>query len=71
MVVGNELEVKILQVDLTEEMKEEATTIALEVVSKCKVERDIAEAIKTHFDKKFSPAWHCIVGKVIINFIIK
>ncbi len=27
------------------------------------VEKDIAAAIKKHFDEKYKPIWHCIVGK--------
>ena len=27
------------------------------------IEKDIAAAIKKHFDEKFKPTWHCIVGK--------
>ena len=62
-------DLKILQVDLNEEMKEEAIQISTEAVSKFKVDRDIAEAIKVHFDKKFGAAWHCIVGRGFGSFI--
>lgn len=27
------------------------------------IEKDIAAAIKKHFDEKFKPTWHCIVGR--------
>ena len=32
-------------------------------------ERDIAEFIKTEFDKKHNPSWHCIVGRSFGSYV--
>lgn len=32
-------------------------------------EKDIAEYIKGFFDKKYSPNWHCVVGKHFASYV--
>ena len=34
-----------------------------QALEKYNIEKDIAAYIKKEFDKKFSPTWHCIVGR--------
>ena len=62
-------EVKVKLVDMEEEMKEDAVKKVLEVVKESSIEREIAESLKKFFDKKYEPAWHCIVGKSFGSFV--
>merc|ERR1711976_544363 len=62
-------DIKVKVGDMEDEMKEEAVHIALESIKKFSIERDIAEEIKKHFDTKYQPAWHCIVGKDFGSFV--
>ncbi|KAH8260702.1 hypothetical protein KR038_001530, partial [Drosophila bunnanda] len=48
--------------DMSEEMQKSATDCATQALNKYNIERDIAKYIKTEFDIKFKPKWHCIVG---------
>ena len=34
-----------------------------QAIEKYTVEKDIAAYIKKEFDQKYSPTWHCIVGR--------
>ena len=34
-----------------------------QALDKFNVEKDMAAFIKKEFDKKYSPTWHCIVGR--------
>ena len=34
-----------------------------QALEKFNVEKDMAAFIKKEFDKKYSPTWHCIVGR--------
>ncbi len=49
--------------DMQEDMQQEAVDCAKDAMSKFNVEKDIAAHIKKEFDKKYSPTWHCIVGR--------
>lgn len=49
--------------DMSDEMQKSAVECAKEAMDHHKIEKDIASYIKKHFDKEFSPTWHCIVGK--------
>ncbi|XP_033108613.1 dynein light chain 2, cytoplasmic-like isoform X2 [Anneissia japonica] len=55
--------------DMTEEMQESAVEVAIEAFERCKIEKDIAAAIKRGFDEKHGPAWHCIVGKSFGSYV--
>lgn len=33
------------------------------------IEKDIAAFIKKEFDKKYSPTWHCIVGRNFGSYV--
>jgi dynein light chain LC8-type len=35
----------------------------VKALDKYNVEKDMAAYIKKEFDKKYNPAWHCIVGR--------
>lgn len=49
--------------DMPEEMQEDAVNFCIQAVEKYTIEKDIASFIKKEYEKKYSPSWHCIVGK--------
>lgn len=53
----------IKNADMSEEMQQAAVDIANRAVSQNNVEKDIAAQIKKEFDNRYSPTWHCIVGR--------
>ncbi|XP_072172769.1 dynein light chain LC6, flagellar outer arm-like [Diadema setosum] len=59
----------IKNVDMTEDMQNDATDLAMEAFEKFNVEKDVASFIKKDFDEKYSPTWHCIVGKNFGSFV--
>eukprot|EP01092_Planopodium_desertum_P013140 TRINITY_DN62647_c0_g1_i1.p1 TRINITY_DN62647_c0_g1~~TRINITY_DN62647_c0_g1_i1.p1 ORF type:complete len:102 (-),score=0.98 TRINITY_DN62647_c0_g1_i1:56-361(-) len=57
--------VKINQIDMGDEMKEDALRLAKEAVTnfgKSGEEREIAKSIKAAFDEKYKEGWCCIAG---------
>ncbi|EEB06619.2 dynein light chain Dlc2 [Schizosaccharomyces japonicus yFS275] len=59
----------IKSVDMSEEMQQDAVRTALQAIEKFPVEKDIATFIKREFDKRYSPTWHCIVGRNFGSFV--
>ena len=59
----------IKNVDMTEEMQQEAIDCAQQAMDKFNVEKDIAQFIKKEFDRKHNPTWHCIVGRNFGSFV--
>lgn len=58
------------RVDMPEEYVEDLKTVVKEAFkppandpSNTPNEREIAQAIKKHFDHEYGPIWHCVVGK--------
>ena len=58
------------RVDMPEELVEDLKTVVKEAFrppaddpSKPINEREIAHAVKQHFDSQQGPIWHCVVGK--------
>lgn len=49
--------------DMSEDMQVDAVNFAKQALDKYNVENDIACFIKKEFDKKYTPTWHCIVGR--------
>ncbi|CCD20554.1 putative Dynein light chain type 1 [Trypanosoma vivax] len=49
--------------DISEEMQNDALTVAARAVKEHQLERDIAAHIKKEFDKRHNPTWQCIVGR--------
>ena len=59
----------IKNVDMTDEMQQEAIDISMNALDKYNVEKDIAAHIKKEFDKRFSPTWHVVVGKNFGSYV--
>ncbi|CAL5200820.1 unnamed protein product [Lathyrus oleraceus] len=47
---------------LYDEMKNEAFDIATTAFERYYLDARVAEEIKTEFDRRFGPTWHCIIG---------
>jgi len=59
----------IKNADMSEEMQQEAVDVATTALSKYGIEKDVAAHIKKEFDRKYSPTWHCIVGRNFGSYV--
>ena len=59
----------IKNVDMSEEMQQEAVDIASQALEKYNIEKDIAAQIKKEFDKRHGPTWHVVVGKNFGSYV--
>lgn len=59
----------IKNADMAEAMQQEAVDVATAALTKHNVEKDVAAYIKKEFDRKFSPTWHCIVGRNFGSYV--
>ncbi|XP_054260836.1 dynein light chain 1, cytoplasmic-like [Macrosteles quadrilineatus] len=61
--------VTIKSVDMTDDMQRDAVDLASQAIQKYTVEKDIASYIKKEFDRKYSPTWHCVVGRSFGSYV--
>jgi len=54
---------QIVVCEMTDEMKDDAVREARVAAEQKESEKDVSLAIKNYFNNKYSPCWHCIVGK--------
>ena len=66
---GNGPKAIIKNVDMGEEMQQEAVDIASAALEKYNIEKDIAAQIKKEFDKRHGPTWHVVVGKNFGSYV--
>lgn len=59
----------IKNADMSAQMQDEAIKTAVTALEKFNIEKDIAAYIKKEFDKKYSPTWHCIVGRNFGSYV--
>ncbi len=59
----------IKNVDMSEDMQQEAIDMAISATEKNNIEKDIAASIKKEFDRKYNPTWHCIVGRNFGSYV--
>lgn len=59
----------IKNADMSSVMQDEAVKTAVTALDKFNIEKDIAAFIKKEFDKKYSPTWHCIVGRNFGSYV--
>ena len=59
----------IKNVDMSEEMQQDAVDIASAALEKYNIEKDIAANIKKEFDKRHGPTWHVVVGKNFGSYV--
>ena len=53
----------------TIDMQQDAIDISTQAMEKYTIEKDIAAYIKKEFDKKYSPTWHCVVGRNFGSYV--
>ena len=51
------------------DMQQDAIDISTQAMEKYTIEKDIAAYIKKEFDKKYSPTWHCVVGRNFGSYV--
>ena len=51
------------------EMKNDAQKVAAAAVEAHQEEKDVSKHIKTFFDQKYGPTWHCIVGRNFGSYV--
>ena len=59
----------VKNVDMSEEMQQEAVDVASAALEKYNIEKDIAAQIKKEFDKRHGPTWHVVVGKNFGSYV--
>merc|ERR1712212_510279 len=59
----------IKNADMSEDLQTDAVECATQALEKYNIEKDIAAFIKKEFDKKYSPTWHCIVGRNFGSYV--
>jgi dynein light chain LC8-type len=55
--------------DMPEEMQRVAVELAVVALGRFELERDMARFLKTEFDARYQPTWHCIVGQKFGSFL--
>ena len=66
---GNGPKAIIKNVDMSEDMQQEAVDVASAALEKYNIEKDIAAQIKKEFDKRHGPTWHVVVGKNFGSYV--
>jgi len=56
-------------VDMPKEMEAFAISTAHDAMEKFNNEKDMASHVKKEFDRKFTPTWHCFVGRVFGSYV--
>lgn len=59
----------IKNADMSEDMQQDAVDCASQALEKFNIEKDIAAFIKKEFDKKYTPTWHCVVGRNFGSYV--
>lgn len=54
---------RVIICEMSDDMRDDAIKEARSAAEHRDNEKDISLAIKTYFDNKYSPTWHCVVGK--------
>jgi len=55
--------------EMSDEMKKEVETQVNSAMDNKETEKEISEFLKTYFDNKYSPNWHCVVGKHFASYV--
>ena len=65
----SDIEPVIKNVDMYEDMQEDALKWAAHATVKFTVESRVACFIKKQFDKKYGPTWQCIAGREFSSYV--
>ncbi|CAG9334976.1 unnamed protein product [Blepharisma stoltei] len=60
---------RIIVCEMTDDMRDDAIKEARIAAEQKESEKEISQAIKKFFDNKYSPCWHCIVGKSFNGYV--
>ncbi len=57
--------------EISEEMKKDVEQVVNQALDDKRdlEEKDIAAKIKAHFDMRYAPNWHCVVGKSFASYV--
>ena len=69
MGIGGNTKVVVKNVDMSEEMQQEAIELATGALEKYSVEKDMAAFIKKECDRRFGHTWHVVVGKNFGSYV--
>jgi len=61
--------VVVKNADMSEDMQQDAIDCATQALENYDIEKVIAAYIKKEFDKKYSPTWHCIIGRNFGSYV--
>lgn len=67
--MSTDSKILVRNVDMSEEMHQEAIECATQALEKYNIEKDIAAYIKREFDKKYGSTWHCVVGRNFGSYV--
>ena len=56
-------------VEIDEDLKKAFLTQINKIMDTSDKEKEIAEHIKSYFDKNYAPNWHCVVGKHFASYV--
>lgn len=54
---------------MSKDLEMEALKVASEAMELLNSEQAMAHQLKEHFDRKFSPTWHCFVGRNFGSYV--
>ena len=60
----------IKDAEMSEERQQDSVDCATQALEKYNIEEDIAAHIK-EFDKKYSPTWHCTMGRNFGSYVTR
>ena len=60
----------VKNVDMTEEMQDEAINTAIQAIAKYNIEKDISAYIKKEFDRTYGPTWYGFVWTLLIGVLL-
>lgn len=66
---GGERRAVVKNADMSEDMQQDAIDVAAQALEKFSIEREVAAYIKKEFDRKYSPTWHCVVGRNFGSYV--
>ncbi len=55
--------------EMDQDMKNDVEQQVNRAIDSKETEKEISEYLKSFFDKKYSPNWHCVVGKHFASFV--
>lgn len=55
--------------EMDQDMKNDVEQQVNRAIDQKETEKEISEFIKHFFDKKYSPNWHCVVGKHFASYV--